>query len=106
MAAKKHYEYDYLNPYRHVRWTGSDMNMFVCDYDNSHHDSLETALARRDHLESDAGKAEIAEKEARREQKRQYDLARDERRARMSAERNEWRLEVCQFFVDGLEVYA
>lgn len=94
------------NDFRHVRFAGSQTGMFACDLDRSYFDTLADAVARRDYLESDAGKQETAEREERRRIKREFDIARDERRARMSAERNEWRLEVCPFFEDGLEVFA
>jgi hypothetical protein len=94
------------NAYRHIRWTGSANNLFACDIDNSRHDTLEAAVERRDYLESDAGKQEILQRNERRRIQREFDIAREERKARMGTERNEWRLEVCPFFEDGLEVFA
>lgn len=55
------------NLFRSVRFTGQPANEFVCDSDNSHFATLEDAVGRRDYLESPAGIAEIAEREAIRE---------------------------------------
>ena len=93
------------NLYRFVRYTGAS-DVFVCDFDNSHHATLFGCLAARDWYESPEGQQERLQREERRRIRREFDIARDERRARMSAERNEWRLEVCPFFEDGLEVFA
>jgi hypothetical protein len=92
--------------WRFVRFTGISSNVYVCDYDNSHHPTLEAAVARRDFFESDAGKQDRIQREERRRIQREFDIARAESKARMSAERQAWRLEVCPFFEDGLEVYA
>ena len=100
-----HRHYNKENLYRQIRWTGST-NQYACDIDYSYHDTLEAAVARRDYLESREGQQEQLQREERRRIRREFDIARDERRARMSAERNEWRLEVCPFFEDGLEVFA
>lgn len=76
------------NLYRSVRFTGEPSREFACDLAPFlRFQTLDAAIQHRDWLESDAGKAEIAEKEARREQKRQYDLAREERREQHSTAR-------------------
>ena len=42
------------NLYRFVRYTGA-RDVFVCDYDNSHHATLSDAVAVRDWYESPEG---------------------------------------------------
>jgi hypothetical protein len=91
------------NLWRFVRYTGT---LYVCDYDNSHHATLAQAIASRDWYESPEGQQDRIQREERRRIQREYDAAREERRARMSAERNEWRLEVCPFFEDGEVQFA
>ena len=95
------------NIWRHVRFMGSLTGTFACDLGGTTvHATLADAVAFRTYLESPEGQQEQLQREERRRIRREFDIARDERRARMSAERNEWRLEVCPFFEDGLEVFA
>ncbi len=91
------------NLYRFVRHTGAG-NVFVCDYDNSHHATLSDAVARRDHLESDAGKQEILQRNERRRIQREFDIARAARKEQESIER-QWK-RVDQGYYEGEQVFA
>ena len=73
------------NLYSSIRFTGAPSNEFVCDLAPFlRFTTLDAAIQHRDWLESEAGKQEAAEREARRKAKIAYNNERDERRKQYS----------------------